>query len=159
MVKGPCGGSQDTAGTLLQRDQAAVLGRFLPGLAKRPVAVAVPGPLGCRQSKTRALTFSPASLVSFSFFMTEEHNAVGHSTSHVCNGRAGKRATPGESHSWKAGLLSLLSSPPSLDRLCCQENLKQREMGLGKKLDLRRRDQLLPTTSDSVQVAHCLRVS
>ncbi|KAI4549839.1 hypothetical protein MG293_002169 [Ovis ammon polii] len=51
VVKGPCGGSQDTAGTLLQRDQAAVLGRFPAGLAKRPVAVAVPGPLGCRQAE------------------------------------------------------------------------------------------------------------
>lgn len=62
---------------------------------------------------------------------------MGHSTSHVCNETCREEGLQGESHSWKAGLLETLSSPPQPGQALLWENLKQHEMGLGKKLDLR----------------------
>ena len=87
--------------------------------------------LGLQAGKTQSTHLSPASLVSFSFFLMTEGTMPRATQPHPC---ATRRAGKGVSR-----------VSPTRGRLGCWrhwtgfvwENLKQHGMGLGKKLDLR----------------------
>ena len=76
--------------------------------------------LGLQAGKTQSTHLSPASLVSFSFFLVTEGTMPWATQPHMCaTRRAGKRASRVNPTRGRLGCWRLCPLLPSLDRLCC----------------------------------------